>query len=287
MLARSLHDAIHDEEEAIRAAQGLGRSDFTGSLASELDIMEQAMLQAGVPQAKIDELRAQSEAYGARKALPTMTTRFISFSDFTKPSRVGGSPALPESLDWPLDVETSLPLSYLFSIDHRLVEDSASGLSIEEHKRISVFTLISEDLAASRKICRRFRVSDDASFAPAMLPSRVILHDDGPLRHAMPAGTARLGIAGMVVSEAADDNVAAQAPDRSQWVTSKVGGLPSWGQDPVAVPGCRFVLQLNYRAIEMAGPAKFGHALFGGIGYLYISETAIDGDAGVFFIQNT
>ena len=70
LLARSLHDAIHDEEEAIRAAQGLGRNDFTGSLASELDIMEQAMLQAGVPQAKSDELRAQSEAYGARKHCP-------------------------------------------------------------------------------------------------------------------------------------------------------------------------------------------------------------------------
>ncbi len=84
-----------------------------------------------------------------------------------------------------------------------------------------------------------------------------------------------------------DDKVAAEAQDRSQWVTSKVGGLPSWGQDPVSVAGCKFALQLNYRAIQMAGPSRFENALFGGIGYLFLADTTSDGSGGIFFIQST
>ena len=46
---------------------GLGLNEFSGSLKSELDIMEQAMLRAGVPPDKVADLRESSEEFGKKK----------------------------------------------------------------------------------------------------------------------------------------------------------------------------------------------------------------------------
>ena len=66
-LSQAMHNSVHAEEAAVRASMGLGKNQFSGSLKGELDIMEKAMLRAGVPPSKIAELRENSEEFGKGK----------------------------------------------------------------------------------------------------------------------------------------------------------------------------------------------------------------------------
>ena len=215
-----------------------------------------------------------------------MTTRLITLVDIPMPSRIGGPPHLPQEMDWPVDAATGEPMTFLFQVEESFLRAADSPITLPGGSLVSVFMLLRDQNGYDTPIVERTS-APDASFDLRTIATRVIVHLPGEPRRRPPNKLRNLQIGGMLPSEPVDDPPAHWSPDRSALVTSKVGGLPSWCQDPIMVPGHVFALQLNYRAFAMAGPARFGNVLFGGIGYLFLEAEPRLGDAGFFFLQFT
>ena len=214
-------------------------------------------------------------------------TREIGIFGFTMDDdfQLGGRPRLPPDIEWPFDPETQKPFAFLFGLRGEVLALAANGLDIPPECELSVFASVGPD-----GFDHRLAVGDrnDGSLVPSV-PSTVLLHRrtsdsrDLPADFSFPIRPARVGLGPEVEEEVLGTGELV----RSASGMPKVGGVPSWLQDPVPVEDSVFILQLSSRIIEMLGPPQFSDVLGGGIGYLFLHRKPQLGRAGHFFVQFT
>ncbi|MFP5261310.1 MAG: DUF1963 domain-containing protein [Blastocatellia bacterium] len=215
-----------------------------------------------------------------------MLYRRIRFTDTDDPfaTRVGGLPLLEDPGDWPVNPDTGVPLLLLASIRRSFLDDIYSQFNIPHDCCLSIFVCFDE---RTMKCISKLSVQSQSEIANLKSgAAKVLLHKCAEAVCSQPAGAiVPITMKQMTLDPQAQEEKDPRMPDRGK-IISKVGGIPGWAQDPIAIPGYTYVLQLHDQSIEEISP-KHGGIFESDLGFLFLKDSFEPGEAGCFFIQFT
>lgn len=179
---------------------------------------------------------------------------------------VGGSPYLPESIDWPAD-SSGEPLLHLASLPALFIKKYSKILSLDDGLVVSIFT--------------PYSLTSDSYIYKAMNEGgKVIVYKPGDEPrdgHGHPIACPRLIKVFENPEEDSDENT-----------TAKIAGIPAWIQDEESRSDLIYILQINNSRLNKAAPTH--KSIFvGGNGYLFLKESISSENlfAGEFLIQTS
>ena len=215
----------------------------------------------------------------------------IAFSNTGDPSlsRIGGLPLLTDKDAWPRYPETGKPLLHLATFRDDFFSDFSKEISFPDDHCLSVFILFDDSTSLARvKACRALAVHGESDIAKLQKgASRVLLYEVGSSPCEAPANAPEpIPMMKMELRYHPEEDANPYMSDRGS-LGSKLGGRPGWGQDPIDIPGYRYVLQMAESPIRNISPKKHSAIFQGGIGFLFLREEINSEDPGLFFIQFT
>lgn len=233
-----------------------------------------------------DRLTLERPGFEPKREEAAMLYREIRFTDTDDPfaTRVGGLPLLEDPGDWPVNPDTGVPLLLLASIRRGFWDDLYPQFKIPDDCCLSVFVCFDE---RTRKCIRNLSVQSQSKIANLKSgASKVLLHKCAKAVCAQPMGASvPITMKHMTLDPQAEEEIDQTMPDRGT-IISKIGGMPGWAQDPIAIPGYTYVLQLHDQSIEEISPKHRG-IFESDLGFLFLKDSFEPGEAGCFFIQFT
>lgn len=206
----------------------------------------------------------------------------INFNDTVglKHSKFGGLPWLDNQNIWPS--ESGLPFLFLLSIESDFIVNLYPDIVFPDDCCISVFVCFN---ASSRKCVRQLAIHEESETSKVgTLFSKVILHKRSLIPCIPPLSAPTiLTELGLELGPVEFEEVDKDMPDRGT-IFSKLGGIPGWAQDPISIPGYKYVLQISELDFWQKSPIHAG-LLGGDIGFLFLKQPDSLGEVGVFFIQ--
>ena len=191
--------------------------------------------------------------------------------DFDEYPRIGGACALPENIPWPKDKANS-PCILLFSADSTWVT-THSKHPLPEGLLLSIF--VPFDPGSSDHAVAMARAPNSAR---ALVHSKAVTYRQESQFSLDPPRK-------VIIDE---DDVITPEDEFDTDVEPKIGGVPTWLQRRIDIPGRRFVMQLMAHQIRAHWP-KHSSLFMGGVGYLFldIEWDQTYPEAGEFRLQYT
>jgi hypothetical protein len=174
--------------------------------------------------------------------------------------RFGGSPHLPDDIDWPVDSE-NVPLLHLFTISS-VALNHYMNLAIEDGLQLSVFVPFK-----AGDIKRGISLARDPYRSKVLLYKPLKTHGPKNSEQTLEPRTMTF------MKDRPDDE---DEEEFSGEVDDKIGGGPIWLQRRIQLPESRFLLQINEGLLTKVWPELAG-IFVGGMGFLFVKNPARPG----------